>query len=250
MNAPAQTFWFLHGAVGLPSQWDPVIASLKGPGNGYRKVNLWDDLANEAVPFEDWARAFNQEVAAAPRGRNFLVGYSLGGRLALHALLDQGCAWDGAVLLGAHPGLRDDDERLHRMADDATWAALALTAPWEEFLQKWDLQSVLSGSGSGGAGEDPRLSLEEQRQAVARSFMAWSLGKQRDLRADLGTISCPLLWLTGERDPKFCQLAQEAAPLLPSGRHHTIANAGHRLLAEAPEEVADAIERFIKTAVS
>lgn len=242
---PSQTIWFLHGAVGHPGHWNRTLEALGRPDDTLRVIDLYQYLDGQSQTFDEWAAAFNQEVVAAGTKRNVLIGYSLGGRLALHVLLAANHLWEAAIILCAHPGLRDDDERLRRMAADAEWAALALTLPWQQFLTRWDQQQILAVNQSEEEVNDIRLTLEPRRHAVARSFMDWSLGKQDDLREVLSEISCPLLWLTGEGDHKFTQLAEEALPLLPSGEHRTLADAGHRLLVDAPGGVADAILAFL-----
>lgn len=250
MTAPSQTIWLLHGAVGLPNQWNRTLELLKDRNLACKKVDLLRYLDGGALSFEDWASAFHQEVAHEGAHRNYLVGYSLGGRLALHALIAKSELWNGAVILGAHPGLIDADERLRRMASDAEWAGMALTAPWAKFLEAWDRQSILGTPAAAEGCEDERLSLESRRHAIARSFMEWTLGKQKDLRQELVSVDCPLLWMTGERDGKFTELAEEIVPNLSEGEHLIIAGAGHRLLAEAPDKVAAGITSLVEADIA
>jgi 2-succinyl-6-hydroxy-2,4-cyclohexadiene-1-carboxylate synthase len=75
--------------------------------------------------------------------------------------------------------------------------------------------------------------------------MAWSLGKQEDLRPRLGEIECPLLWLTGERDAKFGALAAESVSLLSKGVHEIVPAAGHRVPWEASDDFSRAVGGFL-----
>ncbi|MEQ1840332.1 MAG: alpha/beta fold hydrolase, partial [Verrucomicrobiales bacterium] len=75
-----------------------------------------------------------------------LLGYSMGGRIALQALADEPDFWTGAVIISAHPGLKTEQERAQRRKSDLAWAHLARTAPWSDFLAKWNAQSVLDGT--------------------------------------------------------------------------------------------------------
>ena len=90
-----------------------------------------------------------------------------------------------------------------------------------------------------------RFLLLPRRQAVARSFMDWSLGKQADLRDRLGGISCPILWMTGARDAKFTCLAAEVTPRMRAGRHVEVAGAGHRVPWEMPDVFETRIGEFL-----
>ena len=117
--------------------------------------------------FQEFARKVCEE-ARGEEHPPVLVGYSMGGRLALHALLEDSEAWSGAMIVSAHPGLQDEGERILRMAADAEWAGKALTAPWVEFLEQWESQSVLQGTCMVSPAD--RRHLESRREAVARGF--------------------------------------------------------------------------------
>ena len=77
--------WFLHGAVGQAGDWDDFSKQLAAEGKTSRAVDLWRFLECEGMSISDWAEAFNAEVEAVGEEENILVGYSMGGRLALHA---------------------------------------------------------------------------------------------------------------------------------------------------------------------
>ena len=236
--------WCLHGALGQAGDWNEFSQTIAERGGKCRGVELWRFLECEGIGLADWAAAFNAEVRAAGEKENFLAGYSMGGRLALHALLDDPELWTKAVIVSAHPGLTEEQEKLERMASDAEWAGLALTSDWTQLLQKWDSQGVLQGESAKGS--DARIRLVNRRRAIARSFMEWSLGKQANLRDRFGKISCPVLWLTGERDEKFTALAREAVPLLAQGRNEVIPSAGHRLPWEDRERFAKLAGDFLR----
>ena len=235
--------WCLHGAMGQAGDWDEFSRGMAAHGQSCRAVELWRFLECEGRGLADWAAVFNAEVRAAGEGENVLVGYSMGGRLALHALLDAPDLWQKAVIVSAHPGLQSEEERLQRMASDAEWAGRALTSDWSQFLRLWDAQKVLQGGAP--AEPDPRMKLINRRRALARSFMEWSLGKQENLRGRLGAIACPVLWITGTQDEKFTSLAREALPLLEEGQHQEV-DCGHRVVTEAGCEFLQLVEQFCR----
>lgn len=234
--------WCLHGAVGQAGDWDEFSQTMAAKGRPCRAVELWRFLECEGMTLTEWAAAFNAEVQAAGEEENFLVGYSMGGRLALHALLDSTELWQKAVIVSAHPGLSREDEKLERMASDAEWAGLALTSDWSQFLRQWDGQKILQGGEA--KSPDPRMKLVNRRRAIARSFMEWSLGKQANLPERFEEIACPVLWVTGERDKKFTDLAKWAVPALSQGQHRQVI-AGHRLPWEVAEQFQDIVDEFL-----
>ena len=215
----------LHGNSGLP---DDLLPLLHATGRSFRAWHLWQWLAEhqDAASFDGIAAALREAADESPR---MLIGYSLGARLALHALTQQPGAWDAAILISAHPGLRNETERAARLAHDEAWAARFRRDPWPEVMRDWNEQPVLAG------GAVPPHSAESWRREVAQGFEVWSLGRQEDLRPLLPRVSCPVLWLTGERDAKFTALAAECCALLPNAEHVIVPGAGHRVHVDRPD---------------
>ncbi len=139
--------WCLHGAVGMAEDWAGLSGSLAKSGKAVRRVDLWRYLDCCPMELEEFGQAFCEEVRASGSAEeeHFVVGYSMGGRLALHALL-AGAAdglFAGAVIVSAHPGLAGEEERVFRMASDAEWAGKSLVGDWKTFLHEWEGQKVL-----------------------------------------------------------------------------------------------------------
>lgn len=225
----------LHGGVGMAGDWRGFSEGMREVGEGVARVDLWRFLDCCPMPIREFGAAFDREVQG---DGNVLVGYSMGGRLALHALLENPGRWRGAVIVSAHTGLAEG-MRLPRQVADAEWAAMALTGDWDDFLERWNGQGVLSGS------EMPdRRALKVRREAVARSFMDWSLGMQEDLLGRLGEISCPVLWVVGERDGKFREVGERAVEVLPQGELCVVEGCGHRVPWEDGEEFLERVKGF------
>ncbi|MEG0143352.1 MAG: alpha/beta fold hydrolase [Akkermansia sp.] len=230
--------WFLHGNLGSPSDWRPVMNDLQSCGHECRALNLWKYLECCPKSMQSMGALLCAEIAShdpAP----YLCGYSLGGRLAIQALLHQPNLWKGGILVSTHPGLSTDDERQQRRASDAQWATKCLDLPWSDFLREWDAQPVL-GAGT-NMGIDTRLRLSPWRRSIARGFIDWSLGCQPDCREGLRATKTPLLWITGEKDNKFTEVGREFL-----GDHlHLIPGCGHRIPMECPSLLASMIDSFV-----
>ncbi len=236
--------WCLHGAVGMAADWRGFAKNLAAAGIGSRAVDLWRFLECCPMPLPGFGLALNADAGGEVfRGSGrALLGYSLGGRLALHALLEKDHPWQAAVIVSAHPGL--EENRSARRAADAEWASLALTGNWQEFLNAWNSQAILGTTSP----RDPRSSgsLVTRRREIARSFVDWSLGNQEPLWNRLGEISIPVLWIAGENDPKFRALAERAVSLI-SNAHLAIApGAGHRVPWEGEAWFGEVVARFLK----
>ncbi|MDB6070940.1 MAG: hypothetical protein JWL81_2111 [Verrucomicrobiales bacterium] len=227
----------LHGNFGLPSDWDACLP----PGLAATAWNLWEirrhhPTARTLTGFAAW---FNDRVQSLPSaGPRTLTGYSLGGRLALHVLLDRPALWSRVVILSAHPGLTDETDRVDRLRSDATWAVRCRSRPWEEVLDQWNSQSVLtSGNSTASPPRDAGLT-EPWREEIAGAFLDWSLGAQENPVPGLSSLTTlEGLWLAGGEDEKFTAVARETVARLPGFRLRIQAGAGHRLLSEAPDAV-------------
>lgn len=239
--------WCLHGAVGAASDWRGFATRLAAEKTGSRAVDLWRFLSGGPESLAGFATALNAEAAGEPsRGAGrFLLGYSMGGRLALHALLEDGHPWQAAVIVSAHPGLEERAEREARRVSDAAWATKALTAGWRDFLAEWNAQSLLGGPSLRTADADARLAL--RRGEIARSFVDWSLGAQQPLWDRLREIRVPVLWVAGENDAKFLALAERAAALVPQCRLAVAPACGHRVPWEAEAWLARETAGFFRT---
>lgn len=229
---------FLHGNVGSPNDWAPVVSgSTLGKAN-ISIPSLWEYFREPRDHgLADWARWF---VASLPDPQEtVLVGYSLGGRLALHALLEAPTLFAGAVMISTNTGLATSDERVSRLDRDRQWATMA-SAGWSQFVEAWNAQSVFRGSGP-----LPNRDLLEPFQAeISGSFDRWSLGRQENLLPDLNTIQCPSMWLSGEHDERFAAIGAQAAAA-SSARHVIVQDAGHRVPMDQPGRVAKAIDDFV-----
>lgn len=228
--------WLLHGNLGTPADWKPVMNILHTAGLQTRALNLWKYLECCPKSLTEMGCLLCSEIALQDK-HPFLCGYSLGGRLAMHAVLAHPLLWKGALFISANPGLENETEKAERRTKDAEWAVQCLSGNWEDFLTNWDSQNVLKGSPPA----TNRNSLRSWRKSISRAFIDWSVGAQQNLAPLLKQSQTPMLWLAGEKDAKFCALARfmagENAVIIP--------NAGHRILLDAPELLADYLQRFI-----
>ena len=238
--------WCLHGAVGMAADWRELAKKLAPAGISTRAVDLWRFLDCCPMPLTDFGKALNAEAGgeiSRTNGRT-LLGYSMGGRLALHALLEPDHPWQAAVIVSTHSGLENEADRAARRNADITWATQALAGNWPQFLDAWNGQSILGPTPM----RDPQGSgsLIMRRREIARSFVDWSLGIQEPLWDRLGEISIPVLWIAGENDPKFLALARQAVSLMPNAQLATAPSSGHRVPWEAADWLANQIASFLK----
>ncbi len=228
--------WAFHGNLGDPADWDGVWHHLDDLD--WRRVDLWKEAI---LPFDDWAATVN-ETAGLLDDEPVLMGYSLGARLAMHALVREDSPWKAAVLVSGHPGLPTEEARRQRQTQDEGWAERLRRDGWETFAEAWNAQPVLSG---GPVSPRQMKVLHEHAGRLAEAFRVWSLGRQADLREPLRKVRVPQLWVTGSEDEKFTGLAGEVVAGNPRAEHRVIRGGGHRLPLQNPGELAECVRSFL-----
>lgn len=173
-------------------------------------------------------------------GSTDIIGYSLGGRIALHALCAEPSYFRRAIIISTHTGLYTDEERLTRLKGDKEWAQRFIDSPWSEAIDAWNKQEVLQGM------MQTRSQDDYDKSMIAHALLEWSLGKQENLLPHLQSITTKTVWITGERDIKFTAIAKQASQVMPDATHVIISNCGHRVMVEAPTNIAEIASSFLK----
>jgi 2-succinyl-6-hydroxy-2,4-cyclohexadiene-1-carboxylate synthase len=239
----------LHGFQGLPEDWAPFShawTTSTGEPFELKAIDLWQSLEG-VTSLTEWLQAihlrseFAQQKKTEPR---ILLGYSLGGRLALQILLQKPEVWDGAVLISTQPGLSSDSDRELRLQADELWARRWETESWDVVDSAWQQQPVLQTS-QGLAGMNlPRPENRFDRARLAQALRIFSLGHQANLRSEIEHVERPILWLTGARDEKFSSLTGGLGASLEL-KAVCIENAGHRVPWDQPEAFQTEVQKFI-----
>jgi len=185
----------LSGFLGLPSDWD----------------------------FLPWPHSSSEG--------DVLLGYSMGGRLALQLLERERFA--KAIIVSA--GLNaPDGERRKR---DAEWARRFESEAWTSLMQRWNAQPVFGGHVVERREED------YDRAELARQLIEWSPAVLPPPR--LESIETPVLWIAGERDAKYVEVGRQAVERLPHAELWICPDAGHRVPWEQPEAFVRQLRRFL-----
>lgn len=222
---------FLHGLLGSQHDWASCFAHLSIlPQIRPLTLDLPCHGNSQQITcqhFSDLRQQLHTTLTELIDEPFWLVGYSLGGRIALdysvHCLNSQRL---GTILEGTNIGLQTATERQARLENDQKWARRFQTEPIAHVLADWYQQPVFKGLTA-----DKRLDLITHRQQncgerIAQMLLATSLATQDDFSTHDWHN---LYFLIGERDNKFCQLATQHR--LP---HRLIENAGHNAHWENP----------------
>ena len=176
-----------------------------------------------------------------------LVGYSMGGRVALMLGCTAPQRLRSLTLIGATAGIADPDQRCRREQDDRARAEHILTN-LPAFVDEWVDDPLFAGQAA--LGEAHLRAARAQRLAsnprgLARSLIAGGTGAMEPLHERLADCDAPTLLVAGAHDSKFCAIAEQLAAALPRAALACIDGAGHAAHVEQPEATASAIAEFI-----
>jgi 2-succinyl-6-hydroxy-2,4-cyclohexadiene-1-carboxylate synthase len=240
----------LHGFTGAPGSWARVVDELTHPPGAASAGEVLAPavVGHDGTPGPPGVRGFEDEVdrlAATVRDRGLvdahLVGYSMGGRLALGLLVRHPELFAAATLIGASPGLADAAERADRVARDEEWARLLDEEGLDTFVAAWEALPIFATQAALAPdvlGRQRRVRRSHDPRGLARSLRAVGLGRMPDYRPRLPDLDRPIRLVAGERDPKFRGLAAEMAERLPRAEVTVVPAVGHNVVLEAPSEIS------------
>ncbi len=235
----------LHGFLGRPAAWDAVRSGLGPietivpslPGHGPAP-------APTGARFVDAAESL---LAILPE-RFWLAGYSMGARVALAIAVLHPERVRGAVLIGPDVGLRDDDARASRVRWEASLAARLEAEGVERFAESWEALPLFASQRELPApllAAQRRWRTEHTAAGLAAAMRILGTGAMPSLWGGLAACPVELRFLAGARDEKFLAIGREAARTAPRASFRAVPGAGHNLLLERPEAVAEEIRDML-----
>jgi 2-succinyl-6-hydroxy-2,4-cyclohexadiene-1-carboxylate synthase len=232
----------LHGFTGSAANWRPLLPAFAA----HFRVIAVDLLGHGRSAHPSDPARYRMPLAAADLlalldalaiERAHLLGYSMGGRLALYTAVRFPQRVASLILESSSPGLATQAERAARRAQDealADWieahGVAAFVARWEQ-LPLWASQARLP--------DEQRAALRAQRlqnspAGLANSLRGLGTGAQPSLWPRLPDLTLPVLLLAGALDAKFVAIGRQMAAVLPRARLEIVPDAGHTLHWERP----------------
>jgi 2-succinyl-6-hydroxy-2,4-cyclohexadiene-1-carboxylate synthase len=185
-----------------------------------------------------------REIDAAVAAADVLVGYSLGGRLALHAVV-RGLRPRALVLVSCSAGIEDPTDRARRREADDALAAVIERATIEQVVERWERQPVFSTQPPDLVARQRPGRLAHEPAQLASLLRSAGQGAMEPIWDELPKLAFPVLTIAGELDARYRDAALRMAALIPGGRAKLIAGAGHAPQLERPLQTAEAILGFL-----
>jgi 2-succinyl-6-hydroxy-2,4-cyclohexadiene-1-carboxylate synthase len=244
----------LHGFTGSAAGWAPHIEEF---ARRMRVVAI--DLLGHGgsdAPLE-WSRYRIERSAAdvlAVLDRlgidgASVLGYSMGGRLALFLSTVAPERIRALILVSASPGFRHPAERRARAAQDADLADAIERDGVAAFVDRWERHPIFATQAA--LPHAVRAHLRAQRlqhtaRGLANSLRGMGQGAQPPLYDLLPRLRIPTFLVVGALDAGYCTLGHEMRRLIPGARLAVVPEAGHAVHLEQPEAFRRLVLEFLE----
>jgi 2-succinyl-6-hydroxy-2,4-cyclohexadiene-1-carboxylate synthase len=240
----------LHGFTGRSENWTKIRAAL----NDHFTTITIDLVGHGQTDSPTHALRYSMEHAADDLAvivtkLEFpsvnMLGYSMGGRLALFTAITHPTLIHTLMLESASPGLESEAERVKRIQSDDQLADKIEAEGLETFVDYWTNLALFETQS-----DELKQALKAQRLksnplGLANSLRGMGTGVQSPLWHRLNELTCPTLLLTGELDKKFTSIAHSMAAQISRVQTKTIPGAGHAVHLEQPEAYTQAVLGFL-----
>lgn len=230
----------LHGFTQTGASWAPVarrlerrhrVVTIDAPGHG-TSVAVDTDLVTGA------------DLIGQAGGRAAYVGYSMGGRFALHLALARPDLVTRLVLISTTAGIDDPGQRAARRQSDGDLAERIERDGVEAFLKWWLARPLFATLPAAAAALETRLA--NTPAGLASSLRRAGTGTQEPLWGRLASLAMPVLVVAGQLDDAYLERGRRLVNGI--GENATfcpVPGAGHSVHLEAPDTLADALEEFL-----
>ena len=238
----------LHGFGG--SSWDFTMLAENSP---YRWVGI--DLLGHGMsnkPTDSSAYRLRSQLQLLDRHlqeQHILLGYSMGGRLALHYTLTDLGHCCGLVLVGTTPGIVDEDSRQSRKQWDEQMAHQLEEKGSKIFFDEWAKLPIIQSQERipyKYRQAMKRCRTNNDAHAVAASMRGFGSGAMPHCWSEISQLTIPILMIVGAEDQKYIPIANQMKNVQPAAELHLIANAGHCAHLEQPEAFQSILNEWIR----
>ncbi|OLC26630.1 MAG: hypothetical protein AUH40_03405 [Chloroflexi bacterium 13_1_40CM_65_17] len=230
----------------MPAGWRWVVPDLRGHGE--------TRLAPGAPCTMDACTADLEllwdHLGIDRRLRTHLVGYSMGGRLALHVAARRPERLLSMLTIGAHAGLEEAARERRRGGDDALAQRIEQDG-LEAFVNYWSALPLFAGLERRGPAFVAQLRAERMRNTtagLAASLRGMGAGRMEPLWDELGRVAVPCTFVAGQLDHGYVASASRLAGIVPNSRVEVVLRTGHAVHQERPEAFARVLAAHLAAA--
>jgi 2-succinyl-6-hydroxy-2,4-cyclohexadiene-1-carboxylate synthase len=239
----------LHGFTGSVRSWDEVRPPLAALGQLIRVDVIGHGRSPSPPDPAEYTldAAFHQLTSLLDRlglDKVDLLGYSMGGRVALHFAVHAPHRLRRLLLESASPGIEDAAERARRAASDNALADRILRDGLPAFVDEWERQPLLLPAAHVPPSVRARqhhLRLLNTPLGLANSLRGMGAGQQWPLWSSLSALEVPVDLIVGQNDARYCSVGRRMANSLPRAELTVVTDAGHTVHVDQPPAFVKAV---------
>ncbi|MEQ6354407.1 2-succinyl-6-hydroxy-2,4-cyclohexadiene-1-carboxylate synthase [Lysinibacillus sp. M3] len=247
-----QTLVALHGFTGSTATWQNLAKAL--PNVRVIAIDLIGH-SQTAIPqqisrfsMQEQIQDLEEVFSQLELKKITLLGYSMGGRVALSYAISYPERIEKLILESASPGLRTAKERSERCERDNALAEKIISNGLISFVNTWETIPLFESQKRLPHNVRKAIRFErlfQKEEGLAGSLRGIGTGSQPSNWIALEKLEFPVLLITGSLDEKFCKIALEMKALLKNAKHTTVNEAGHAIHVENPAEFATIVEEYL-----
>ena len=253
VKGSGQPILFLHGFTGDTTTWHETIDLLAKRGQciavdlpGHGETEMTDDPARFDV--NETCKDLDEILDEFNVDKSHVVGYSMGGRVALSFSLKYPERVSRLVLESASPGIKQENEREQRRKNDEDLAQFIECEGIEAFVDKWENTPLFASQKRTSSAIQEKIRnqrLQNDPVGLATSLRRIGTGIQPSWWDFLIDLHCETLLIVGEEDLKFRNIADEMKKRIPFAKKVVIPSAGHAIHVEQPQKFGTMLMEFL-----
>lgn len=235
ITGSGQALLLLHGFTGSLHTWDRIVPELSQHFTtitvdllGHGKTDAPSDPERYAIE-----RATEDIIELLDRldiEKTHLLGYSMGGRLALMLAVRYPNRFHSLILESSSPGIENEEERKKRVQSDEELADFIEEKGMEAFIRYWEDIPLFQSQKRVRLEERNKLRqlrLQNREHGLANSLRGMGTGRQPSLWEEISSLTLPVLLIVGSFDTKYVQLAKQMAERITHAKLNIVNDAGH-----------------------
>jgi len=253
INPSKETLICLHGFTSSANDWKKTAEIVDNRFNKIAVDLIGHGKSDAPTEFEQYSpSSMNAQLLDIinhfTKGKVILLGYSMGGRVALSFAINYQDRIKGLMLESTSAGIEDPVEREERIKSDKELADFIEANSIEKFIDHWMNLEIFGTQKRFSNDLLQKLRMEKLQNSsigLANSLRGFGTGRMPYLGDKLSSLDFPVLLLTGGLDSKFTQINKDLVENFSSANHQIIKNAGHNVHLEKTVKITDTINRFL-----
>jgi len=242
----------IHGFTGTNKSFDKLSNFLKQ----YFKIIKLDMIGHglsmdkdiKSYSFLQSIRYIEKIIKELHLKKVNILGYSLGGRLAMQFSIINQHKINKMILCSSSFGIKNKSERISRIKSDEKIITLLRNNNLEKFVNYWEAIPLWESEKKLPVeikNKHRIIRLNQKNEGLMLNLRHQGQGVQEFLGESLKNIKIKTLIMYGDNDLKYKFISKEMAEIIENSELSEVPNSGHNIILENPIYISQKIKNFI-----